>query len=215
MKNCCIPQVNFSPADKQKAGLPHDLSSLIRLASYRIPCFFVLSLFLCDTEKFLFLRSEQSIIPQTARQPCLCSVKYDAMRLQLAAIHRKIPCPVSFLNIDHDPQCLSKLPGGQYHVFSVFTAKVIDPAGQGQGSFQQCYRLPDVGDAPEVPDRKSGQILPAAPHAEGSAAGCPDGQPVARQVVHPCGAQQYGTRAERLHPLLHFQLALPVHIGRL
>ena len=101
------------------------MSSLIRLASYRIPCFFRAFLcFLCDTEKFLFLRSEQSIIPQTARQPCLCSVKYDAMRLQLAAIHRKVPHPVSFLNIDRDPQCLSKLPGGQYHVFSVFTAKV-------------------------------------------------------------------------------------------
>ena len=192
------------------------MSSLIRLASYRIPCFFRAFLcFLCDTEKFLFLRSEQSIIPQTARQPCLCSVKYDAMRLQLAAIHRKIPCPVSFLNIDRDPQCLSKLPGGQYHVFSVFTAKVIDPAGQGQGSFQQCYRLPDIGDAPEVLDRKADRFSPLRRTQKVQRQVAPDGQPVARQVVHPCGAQQYGTRAERLHPLLHFQLALPVHIGRL
>ena len=117
MKNAASFKRTFLRQTSKKAGLPHDLSSLIRLASYRIPCFFRAFLcFLCDTEKFLFLQSEQSIIPQTARQPCLCGVKYDALRPQLAAIHRKIPCPVSFLNIDRDPQCLSKLPGGQYHL---------------------------------------------------------------------------------------------------
>ena len=178
MKNAASFKRTFLRQTSKKAGLPHDLSSLIRLASYRIPCFFHAFLcFLCDTEKFAFLRSAQSIIPQTARKTGLCGVKYDALRPQLAAIHRKIPCPVSFLNIDCNSQCLSKLPGGQYHIFIVLTAKVIDPTGQGQGGVQQRHRLTDIGDAPEILDRKADRFSPLCRTQKVQRQVAPDGQP--------------------------------------
>ena len=51
------------------------------------------------------------------------------MRLQLAAIHRKIPCPVSFLNIDHDSQCLSELVKTDHLRLNEHQQYVITPKG--------------------------------------------------------------------------------------
>ena len=81
MKNAAFYNRTFLRQTSKKAGLLHDLSSLMLLAAYRIPCFFCAFLcFLCDTEKFDSLRSAQSIIPQTTRKTGLCGVKYDALR---------------------------------------------------------------------------------------------------------------------------------------
>ena len=82
--------------------------------------------------KISFLRSEQSIIPQAARKAGLRGVKYDALRPQLAAIHRKVPCPVSFLNIDRDPQCLSDLPGYRLPIRGNLPLNLLRAAQRGE-----------------------------------------------------------------------------------
>ena len=145
----------------------------------------------------------------------LCGIKADAGLFQLFAVHDQIARPVGGFNLHRNVQLLRELLCRVHHIFRIGAAKVVHAAGQAQCRSKVCDHLSDIGHAPAVVGRKGHRRPMQGGAQKVQRQVAPDGQPVARQIIHPAGPQQHSVRAEFQHALFHFQFAAAIYIGRL
>ena len=99
------------------------------------------------------------------------------------------------------------------HIPVVPAAEVVDAAGQLHGGEKVCDDLPHIAHAPVVAAGKAQHFAGLRGLQKVQRQIAPDGQPPAREIVHPRQTERHGVRAAGHHPRLGLELVPTVDIG--